>query len=202
VRRAYDQYCPVASALDRIGDRWTLLILRDLLWYGPSRFGDFTAHNLGIPPALLAERLRALSETGLVAKEGRRYRAVDPDGQLRSMVDGLAALGTRFLADEDPSDRSLAYLARRMTAIHHDQLVDLTPRSVTLTIGERTVGCTIGGGRIDFSAPRTPVPHIRATREEFMQLVEGTRDPYGLEIEGAEDDWDAADLLRFLSSAA
>ena len=200
--RTYDQYCPVASALDRIGDRWTLLILRDLLWYGPARFGDFTAHNVGIPPALLAERLRMLTEAGLVAKEGRRYRAVDPGGQRLAMVDGLAALGSRFLSDEDPSDASLTYLARRMTAIHQDELVNIVPRSLTLTIGTVTVGCRIGGGRVDFSAPRTTDPHVRATREEFMQLVEGTRDPHRFPVEGAEDGWDAASILRFLSSAA
>src|SRR5262245_47866006 len=66
--RSYDQYCSVAVALDVLGDRWTLLILRELL-FGPQRFTDLRVALPGIAPNLLAERLRALEEEGLVAQE-------------------------------------------------------------------------------------------------------------------------------------
>ena len=63
--RSYAQYCPVAVALDDVGDRWTLLILRELL-IGDRRFTDLRAALPGIAPNLLAERLRQLQDRGLV----------------------------------------------------------------------------------------------------------------------------------------
>ena len=58
--------CPVAAALDVLGDRWTLLVLRDLFW-GKSRYGEFTASPEGIPTNILADRLVRLEECGLLS---------------------------------------------------------------------------------------------------------------------------------------
>ena len=63
--RTYDQYCPVAAALDVVGDRWTLLIMRELLT-GDRRFTDLRTALPGIAPNLLSERLRDLQAEGLV----------------------------------------------------------------------------------------------------------------------------------------
>jgi DNA-binding HxlR family transcriptional regulator len=63
--RSYDQYCPIAAALDVLGDRWTLLILRELT-IGERRFTDLRAALPGIAPNLLADRLRDLQAEGLV----------------------------------------------------------------------------------------------------------------------------------------
>ena len=68
VAKRYSQHCPVAKSLDLVGERWTLLIVRDLL-RGPARFQDLRAQLAGIPPKLLAERLRRLERQGLVARE-------------------------------------------------------------------------------------------------------------------------------------
>jgi len=66
MRKRHDQYCPVARTLDLVGDRWSLLILRELL-FGDQRFVDLRDHLRGISPTLLTERLQALGEHGLVA---------------------------------------------------------------------------------------------------------------------------------------
>lgn len=63
--RSYDQYCPIAAALDVIGDRWTLLILRELS-IADRRFTDLRTGLPGIAPNLLADRLRDLQADGLV----------------------------------------------------------------------------------------------------------------------------------------
>ena len=63
--RRYAQYCPIAVALDVLGDRWTLLILRELTM-GERRFTDLKAALPGIAPNLLSERLRDLQDEGLV----------------------------------------------------------------------------------------------------------------------------------------
>ena len=60
------QACSLARTLEVVGERWTLLIVRDA-FYGVRRFGDFAAH-LGIPRAVLAERLKSLTAAGVLAR--------------------------------------------------------------------------------------------------------------------------------------
>ena len=64
-RRNYNQNCPIARGLDVLGERWTLLILRELVG-GPRRYGDLRAELPGIATNLLAERLKELQDAGLV----------------------------------------------------------------------------------------------------------------------------------------
>src|SRR3954470_21436374 len=64
-QRTYGQYCPIAAGLDLLGDRWVLLICRELS-IGDRRFTDLRTALTGIAPNLLSERLRALSAAGLV----------------------------------------------------------------------------------------------------------------------------------------
>lgn len=68
--------CPIAGALDLLGDRWTLLVIRDLLFYGKRRFAEFLASPEGISTNILAERLERLERCGLV--ERRRYSERPP----------------------------------------------------------------------------------------------------------------------------
>jgi DNA-binding HxlR family transcriptional regulator/putative sterol carrier protein len=86
LRRSYDQYCAVAKALDVIGERWTLLILRDLVHLGPRRFSDLRDGLPGIGANLLTQRLRRLEREGLI-----RRRRVAPPGA--SVVYELTELG-------------------------------------------------------------------------------------------------------------
>jgi DNA-binding HxlR family transcriptional regulator len=66
-RRNYNQNCPIARGLDILGERWTLLIVRELIG-GPRRYGDLRAELPGIATNLLAERLKELQEAGLVER--------------------------------------------------------------------------------------------------------------------------------------
>src|SRR2546422_7491919 len=63
--RPYNQDCPIARTLDIVGDRWTLLIIRDL-FLGKSRFSEFRDSSPAIPPRLLSARLKRLEEQGLI----------------------------------------------------------------------------------------------------------------------------------------
>ena len=72
----YDRRCPVARTLDIIGERWTLLILRDLLLEGPRKFQDFEQSLAGISPNTLSARLKRLEESGIV--ERRFYEKHPP----------------------------------------------------------------------------------------------------------------------------
>jgi DNA-binding HxlR family transcriptional regulator len=66
--KTYSQYCSVARALDAVGDRWVLLIVRELLAFGPSRYSDLQRGLPGIASNLLAERLRTMEADGLVER--------------------------------------------------------------------------------------------------------------------------------------
>jgi DNA-binding HxlR family transcriptional regulator len=66
MKKRHVHYCPIARTLDLVGDRWSLLILREVL-FGDQRFVDLREHLPGISPTLLTERLQALTAAGLVA---------------------------------------------------------------------------------------------------------------------------------------
>jgi len=106
--RSYEQYCPIAGALDVLGERWTLLILRELV-QGPQRFTDLKRHLPGIAPNLLADRLRAMEEHGLVAQEelpppaARSVYVATAEGRAaRPVLTALAAYGMRHLPPPEP----------------------------------------------------------------------------------------------------
>ena len=68
--RSYQQpSCPVAATLELIGERWTILLLRDLMLHGPRRFQDFQDSLAGVAPNTLSARLKAMEADGLVGRE-------------------------------------------------------------------------------------------------------------------------------------
>lgn len=108
---SYDQYCPIARSLDVLGDRWTLLVLRELSM-GQQRFTDLRRNLAGIPPNVLSQRLKRLVDDGLVVVEelpppaarsvyGLTERGRDVQPVLRALV----RFGTPDLAPATP-DRS------------------------------------------------------------------------------------------------
>jgi DNA-binding HxlR family transcriptional regulator len=66
--RSYEQFCPIARTLDIIGERWTLLILRDLIVFDKTRFSEFQESLPGIPARVLSDRLKKLVEQGFVER--------------------------------------------------------------------------------------------------------------------------------------
>ncbi|RFU36969.1 transcriptional regulator [Actinomadura logoneensis] len=87
------QNCTLARALEVVGERWTLLIVRDA-FYGVRRFSDFLAH-LDIPRAVLSARLSTLVTHGVLAKEGQEYVLTEAGVSLWPVVHGLARWGER-----------------------------------------------------------------------------------------------------------
>jgi DNA-binding HxlR family transcriptional regulator len=67
--KGYRSTCPIASLLDIVGDKWTLLVVRDLLMLNKRRYGDFQNSPEAIPTNILADRLKRLEAAGLVKKE-------------------------------------------------------------------------------------------------------------------------------------
>ena len=96
--RTYDHFCLTARTLERVGDRWSLLVVRDLL-AGPKRFTDLMDRLGGITPKTLSQRLRELEDAGIVAVDrepGRRevwYRLTPAGADLGPVLDALGRWG-------------------------------------------------------------------------------------------------------------
>ena len=149
--RSYDQYCPVAVALDVVGDRWTLLILRELL-IGPRRFTDLRTALPGMAPNLLTDRLRDLQADGLIEHRELRRRRPGPSTQ-------LTAAGRRA----EPVLRSLArFGAERLGAAR---------RRGRPAAGARVSGCS---PRSPPRARRPPLPRSARGRRRDVRRAAPT----------------------------
>jgi DNA-binding HxlR family transcriptional regulator len=108
--KAYAQFCPVAHALDLVGERWALLVVRELL-NGPKRYTDLAAALPGIGTNILANRLRDLERGGVVVKRrlpppaaASVYELTEYGEELREPLYALARWGARSLGPPRPED--------------------------------------------------------------------------------------------------
>ena len=104
--RTYGQYCPIAAGLDLIGDRWTLLMLRELSM-GDRRFTDLRAALPGIAPNLLTERLRSLQSIGLITAvelpppaARSVYSLTEAGKRVEPVLRSVARFGAAYLSGE------------------------------------------------------------------------------------------------------
>src|SRR4051794_2774029 len=111
VMRSYSQYCSLAKALDVVGERWTLLIVRELLLRGPSRYTDIRSGLPGIATNLLADRLRQLERAGIVYREEAPppvatalFGLTERGRQLREPIEALMVWGLPYMADPAADD--------------------------------------------------------------------------------------------------
>jgi len=105
--KGYGQYCPIARTLDLLGDKWTLLIVRELL-RGKQRFRDIEAGLPGIPPNLLSDRLKVLEQAQIVTREYFRelpprveYSLTQRGLDLEPLLESIAGWGMRHMMEGD-----------------------------------------------------------------------------------------------------
>jgi DNA-binding HxlR family transcriptional regulator len=104
-RRERRSSCPVACSLDLVGDRWTLLVVRDLL-LGKARYGDFLRSSEGIPTNILADRLKRLEEAGLIEASPYsqhpprfEYRLTPRGRELGPVIRAIAQWGRKHIPE-------------------------------------------------------------------------------------------------------
>ncbi|WP_425828029.1 winged helix-turn-helix transcriptional regulator [Streptomyces fractus] len=148
-RRSYDQYCAVARALDVVGDRWTLLIARELL-AGPRRYTDLHADLPGVSTDMLATRLKDMERDGLA--ERRRlpapasayvYELTERGRGLLPVLRALGEWGAPGLAERRPTDAVRAHwlalpLARQLETLGE-------PGAVEVRVDEGVFHVRLGG---------------------------------------------------------
>lgn len=96
--------CPIACTLDLVGDRWTLLVIRDMMFFGKQRFDEFLASPEGISTSILASRLKLLDDLGFIEKvpysnHSRRmnYQLTQKGQSLRPVLKVITAWGLKHL---------------------------------------------------------------------------------------------------------
>lgn len=181
-RRSYDQYCSAARALDTVGDRWTLLIVRELL-AGPRRYTDLHADLPGVSTDVLASRLKDMERDGLTTR-----RRLPPPGaayvyeltargrELLPVLQALGKWGEGELGRRRPTDALRAHwfalpLLRGLQGEGHD--------------GAGTGGAGVGGTGVDCAG----LVEVRLEEGEFHLFVGAQSGPvYGFGAAPGEPD--------------
>ncbi|MBV9388964.1 MAG: helix-turn-helix transcriptional regulator [Chroococcidiopsidaceae cyanobacterium CP_BM_ER_R8_30] len=109
--------CPIACTLDLIGDRWTLLIIRDMMFFGKQRYEEFLESAEGISTNILANRLKSLEDLGLVEKQpysnhSRRmnYQLTELGQSLHPVLEAMIVWGLQHIPETRvPHQRSEPY---------------------------------------------------------------------------------------------
>lgn len=169
--RSYDQYCAVAKALDVVGDRWTLLIVRELMLRGPSRYTDLRAGLPGIATNLLADRLRELEEAGVL----RRTEAPPPVAttlfeltprgrELRAVLEALGQWGAPLMTTAVPGDAFRSYwLAFPVEHMLVDAQPGRPPVAIQVQTGDEPVVIETLPEGVRARAGETPHPNATIT---------------------------------------
>ncbi len=154
--RSYHQYCAIAKALDVIGDRWNLLIVRELLLQGPSRYTDLHQGLPGIATNLLAERLRDLESDGIVAREEAPppiattlFRLTPRGLELKALIYELGRWGAPLMTEPDEHDvHRDTWLALPVSLFVNDRTPDEPPVTIELRAGSEPITIETREGKV------------------------------------------------------
>jgi DNA-binding HxlR family transcriptional regulator len=177
--RSYGQFCGLARALDVVGDRWTLLIVRELL-LGPMRYGELAASLGGIATNLLADRLRSLESSGVIERRlgrtsGVVYALTPWGGQLREAIEALIRWSEPLMTSGQGADAlqpswlavALPALLRGRTAEPPVELgIEVAGSLMTLRIGK-------DGPHVTVQPDRRPDTILQAEAEVVLGLTAG-----------------------------
>ena len=188
--RTYDHFCLIARALEQVGERWSLLVIRDLL-SGPKRFTDLMKRLAGITPKTLTQRLRELADAGLVAEDrepGRRevwYQLTDAGRELETITDALSWWGVRHAWRWPRPDEPLhaEHLLRAVAQAAERTGADHEPARWHFRFPDEDYLIESDGDRwqLTTTSPATPADvTITATVEAFVQFLFG---PPGQELD-------------------
>lgn len=206
--RSYQQYCGLAYALDIVGERWTLLIVRELV-PGPRRFKDLLDGLPGISTNLLAERLKSLAEQGLLTQRtlpppaGSTVYALTPLGHsLEPTLLELGRWGSQFVPPtwQDATLLRLGSYALTFKTFFRPAAAQGVDETYELRIGDEVLQVRVKDGGIDVQQGQVFQPDaiIHTDMPTFMQLLPGQLPPQAAIAQGrvcVEGDPTALDRL-------
>ena len=207
--KSYDQFCALAYALDVIGERWTLLIVRELLT-GPHRFKDLLNGLPDVSTNLLSERLKNLEEQGIVSRRtlpppagSTVYELTAVGMGLETAVLELGRWGSQFLPPslEGVALPSLGATALAIKAFFHSEQAQGITETYELHLGDEVLQVQIDDGRLHIQQGQTLKADVILHTEMaiFMGLFSGQTAPeMALSAGMVQVEGDANGLHRFL----
>lgn len=182
--RSYNQYCAVARTLDVIGERWSMLVVRELL-DGPKRYVDLLGGLTGVSTDMLAGRLRTLEQAGVILRRtlpppaASKVYELTPLGQeLRPVVTELARWGLRLLDEQRADD---VFQIHWITPSLRAMFQPAAARDVTLTvefrIGSDTMHARIDHATLDTHLGPADNPDVILIFDDATTLAAIGRDP-------------------------
>lgn len=182
-RRSYQQYCGLAEALDLLGERWTLLIVRDLLT-GPKRYTDLHTRLVGIGTGLLSERLRELESAGVIEKTvlpppaaSTVYQLTENGEDLRPVLFGLIRWGSKRLGEPGESQAIDAESFALALGARLESKLTGVSGLYEFKVDDQPIRVQIDQGRITVAATETRAPDATITTDTstLVALNAGTR---------------------------
>lgn len=211
--RSYDDSCGIARALDTVGDRWTLLIVRELL-LGPKRYTDLQHALRRVAPDMLSQRLRDLEATGLAERaqltgpgRPRVYRLTEHGRELQPVLVALGRFGSRLPLPEHPPALSPDATAVALLTVFRPERAPGVDLRVVLELSGEEFAVVITDERLDVSrdpgpasSERTPTARIVTTPAVLTRVLWHGLDPADAERSGLlEVHGDADAVADFLA---
>jgi DNA-binding HxlR family transcriptional regulator len=182
-RRKYDEGCAVSHALDLIGERWALLVVRELL-LGPKRFTDLRAGIPGASPDVLAIRLRELKEAGVVRQHklpppagSQVYELTDWGAELEPVVTHLGRWGSRSPTMPQDAHSSIDSLLLSLRSMFDPQAARGLSVTITLRVEGRPFRVEIIDGELHLTGGEATHPNatLDTDRQALAALLYGGR---------------------------
>jgi DNA-binding HxlR family transcriptional regulator len=184
--KTYDQYCPMAHALSLVGERWSLLIVRELM-HGPKRYTDLAQGLPGIGTNILAARLRDLEQAGVVKKMKLPppyavtvYDLTDYGHELEEVMHALARWGARTLGPPGPQDELYPeWGVNAFAALFDPEAARGLTETYVLRIDDDVFTARITDGHLEASCGAADDADVRVETdiETFFPLVAGELSP-------------------------
>ena len=176
--RSYGQFCAMAKALDLVGDRWTLLIVRELLMRGPSRYTDLRQGLPGIATNLLAQRLEDLENADILRREyapppvATTLIELTPRGmELEPVLFELGKWGVPLLAKPAKNDAfSSHWLALPAKHLLRDHTPDGPPVTLEIRSGGEPLTIEVSGGNLNFRTGPAKKPDLVLNGTPLLML--------------------------------
>jgi DNA-binding HxlR family transcriptional regulator len=210
--RSYGQYCAVAKALDVLGDRWTLLIVRELLLRGACRYTDLRNGLPGIATNLLADRLRDLERAEVVSREDAPapiattlFRLTPRGEELKSVLVELGRWGVPFTVEPAADDAFRSHwLAMPVRLFLTDRTPERPPVTIEVRTGEERVliETADGGAHARAGAAEHPDAVLTGTPQLIVGVLSGRLDLAEAQASGLQYDGDPETLSRVQRQAA
>jgi len=203
--RTYDQYCAAAKALDVVGDRWTLLIVRELLIRDGCRYTDLQYGLPGIATNLLANRLRELEENGIVTREAAPppvattlFRLTPRGRALKPVLIALGEWGGELMPGAPDCEFRSHWLALPLERCLKDHSPDAPPVTIEIRTGEQPLLIQTDNGRVHVrpGTATTPDATLSGPPPLILGLLGGELDLAAARAQGLEFDGDPDALRR------